>query len=67
MKATYSSVIPADKIQPLRNCNMTKAVLRDGLVGFFFLTVIIDVSFAQLPEANLQFHIINQTFNAKQD
>ncbi len=46
---------------------MTKAVLRDGLVGFFFLTVIIDVSFAQLPDANLQFHIINQTFNAKQD
>ena len=46
---------------------MIKAILRDGPVGFFFLTVMIDVSFAQLPEANSQFHLINQTFNAKQD
>lgn len=46
---------------------MIKAVFRDGLIVFFFLTVIIDVSFAQLPEANSQFHLINQTFNAKQD
>jgi len=45
---------------------MIKAVFRDGHI-LFFLTVIIDVSFAQLPEANSQFHLINQTFNAKQD
>ena len=46
---------------------MIKAFFRDGLIVFLFLTVIIDVSFAQLPEANSQFHLISQTFNAKQD
>ena len=46
---------------------MIKAVFGEGLIVFFFPTVIIDVSFAQLPEANSQFHLIHQTFNAKQD
>ena len=55
------------KLQLLRNNNIVKAIFKGGLAVFFFLTVIINVSFAQLPEGNSQFQLVNQTFHAKED
>lgn len=55
------------KLQHLRNSSIVKAFFKSGLAVFFFLTVIINVSFAQLPETNSQVQLFNQTFHAKED
>ncbi len=60
-------MIPVDKTTAPEKLQYDKGGLKRRTCRIHFLTVIIDVSFDQLPEANLQFHIINQTFNAKQD
>jgi hypothetical protein len=60
-------VIPADKITAPEKLQYDKGGLKRRTCRIHFLTVIIDVSFAQLPETNSQFHLINKTFNAKQD
>jgi membrane-associated phospholipid phosphatase len=55
------------KLQLLRNNNIVKTIFKGWLAAFFFLTVIINLSFAQLPDANSQFQLVNQIIHAEED